>query len=345
MPILVQQNYLPPVAVDGATKTVGDYLASISRDLRYQIGTDGADGDLLLDYLNRTQMELLRWSRWQFLLSPVQGFYTVPGITDYWLGVQAAPPGSADTGLNISNMGPIKRGEVFDRTSYRNLYPTTEAPLLKQLAENLGAPRLYRNDVSTPNILNIYPAPDGVYKIEFRFFVAPIKLATTADVVQVPDKYQDVLIAGVDARGFEFLKKWDDANARRQEYGAGKVGMIRDRNLFPAGADFILPDPATQYVPWSSWPFNTQPVATAPATPPSGDGGLGVLTQYTLTPAPDGTITSFTSPIALTSEHIMTRNGQIVYPGISYNYAGTSVTFLSPPLAGDDLIVYVVVRS
>lgn len=121
----------------------------------------------ILDYVNRVQEQILRASGWQFRLSNIQYFITEEGQTDYWIGTTGgAGSGQVDTGLNLTDLGRIKEGEVFDRSNYRPLERTTQAPLLARLGfqdntSRPGRPLQWRNDPATPNVLNIYPSPDN----------------------------------------------------------------------------------------------------------------------------------------------------------------------------------------
>lgn len=142
-------------------------MECVSQDVRRVLNpnqgqTQIADSSLLLDYVNRISLQMLRFSRWQFLLSAPQAFVTVPGQTDYWYGpTGSAPLGTVDTGLNLSDVSVIKRDMVYVRgTSYPpQLSPTADPPTTVSLILP-SRPLFWRNDVSTPGILNVYPPSD-----------------------------------------------------------------------------------------------------------------------------------------------------------------------------------------
>lgn len=227
--------------------TVQNILDSVSLDLRYQLSsTTDPDQSILLEYCDRVQKELFLTSRYEFLLSPVWTFTTVAGKTDYYIGVDGCPTGAVDTGLALPNIGSIKRSSVNDLTNDRNLAWIREAPL-SQIIQQSQQPRFYRYDAATPDIISLYPPPDNTYTIAFRFYSKELDLTDVGQLVQVPKKFKHVLIAGVDELGFAYLKKADETGYWRDRYGAGKVSIIRDQNLFPRGAEFISPDPSTQY--------------------------------------------------------------------------------------------------
>jgi len=151
-----------------------------------------------------------------------------------------------DTGLNITNVGVVKPGTVFDRTNFRRLYPTDEAPLGPNFT-GLGRPGLYRNDQNTPGIFSVYPPAQDVYLIEFRYWFSKPQLAGLSDTLLIPDDYKDVVIAGVNYYANLYLREnYQDAQIWKGVYDEGVKGMKRDHNLFPRGQEFISPDPASQ---------------------------------------------------------------------------------------------------
>lgn len=152
-----------------------------------------------------------------------------------------------DTGLNITNLGVVKPGTVFDRTNGKRLYPTDEAPLGPNFQGN-ALPSNYRNDQNTPSIFAIYPPPKASgYVIEFRYFFAKPQLALLTDTLLIPDDYLDVVIAGVNWFANLYLREnYQDAQIWQTIYQQGITGMKRDHNLFPRGQEFIGQDMASQ---------------------------------------------------------------------------------------------------
>lgn len=240
MPIVIQPSY---IIYPDQTTTANAIIGKASQDARQLLSNSGSDANTILDYIDRICKELLRLSRFRWLLSPVKQFTTVIGQTDYWIGqLGQAPVGSTDTALNLTDVYTIKRGTVFDRTNYQPLFPTGEAPLGAFFAQN-NRPRLWRNDVATSGIINIYPPPDKVYTVEFRYFRRKVTISSPADVIPVPDQYTDVIVAGVNELVSMYLRKPDEAAYWHQYYESGKKQIIRDANLFPRGPEFVRPDP------------------------------------------------------------------------------------------------------
>jgi hypothetical protein len=82
--------------------------------------------------------------------------------------------------------------------------------------------------------------------VEFRYYQAKPQLNNLADTLLIPSDYFDVLVAGTNYFTAQFLKDESAQAYWQQEYEAGKVGMIRDKNLFPKGPEFMSPDPSSQ---------------------------------------------------------------------------------------------------
>jgi hypothetical protein len=361
----------------GATTTAGNLLSSVERDIQYEFFSNGGNKDLLLDYLNRTQLRILRASRWNFLESAVLRFVTEAGQTDYWLGTTgSAPAGSVDTSLNLTDLDIVKEDSVVDRSNFRSLLRIEESNPMRILAfedasSRVGPPRNWRHSIDTPNILNLYPAPDnkntyrpepespqltsaaggslaartyfirlsfvdsagnestastvaarqfvpanqlitvkapqpafsksssGItysfyniyasttegsetkqnvstiatttdwtepttglvvganppstnnldpvrgYVIEFRYYKTRQQVTDTSQILQVPNNYKDILIAGVNSLTYRFLKKYEESLLWNRTYEDGILQIVRDLNLFPKGNDFIRPDPVS----------------------------------------------------------------------------------------------------
>lgn len=150
------------------TTTAQQVMNASSQDMRNQLsGTATPDSNVLLDYVNRVSLDMLKVSKWWFLLSPLQQFITGEGVTNYWIGPTGGAPFNAlDTKLNLTDLRYIKPKSVVDRSNFRSLGQMNEQPLSARLSYSdatarPGRPAVYRQDEATPNILNIYPAPDN----------------------------------------------------------------------------------------------------------------------------------------------------------------------------------------
>jgi hypothetical protein len=359
--------------------TVQDVINKVSQDTRLQLSSTQAPGlNILIDYTNRIHKQVLRFSRWPFMLSEPQYFMTSKGQTDYWIGPNnALPINLVPTSLDLKDVAIIKKDSVRDISNDRPLKFVGERPLGPSLNYRSGQTRqgapaqFYQNSESDPNILHIYPGADnsntfkpvpttpaliaatggalaqrtyfvrvtfvdslagesdgssvsaqivvplnqlctvltpsldfdftasgvqygwyniymsntegtetlqnstpisigtnwtepstgiistGVsvptqntlaqmqgYIITFRYYKVRMVLANATDVLQVPDKYQDVVVNGVDALVSRLLGQPDAFNAFTEAYKGGLTEMVWDKNLFP-DTDFIRPDPNT----------------------------------------------------------------------------------------------------
>lgn len=143
--------------------TVNQVAISAQTDIMNQVGFNHP---MLLDFANRVSLDILRATKWDFLQSDVKTFLTRQGVTSYWIGTAGAnPAGTYDTGLNLTDVKWIKHGSVYDRSNFKTLGSVTEAPVSAVLSytdgtSRPGRPAVYRNNVDTPFILGIFPAPD-----------------------------------------------------------------------------------------------------------------------------------------------------------------------------------------
>jgi hypothetical protein len=383
MPIIVQSISTGGLvqACAALYPTAQQVVDSVSTDLLQRIAPEDP---VLLDYINRIQLQLLRVSRWKFLQSAPQRFVTRTDRSDYWIGPAGSGPlDTIDTGLNISNLGPIKTDSVYDRTNFRQLKRTNEQILSATFSyvdasSRKGPPRQWRVAPDTPCTFNLYPAPDnqnnfqpqpeapalsaiaggtlgnriyfvrttfvdslgnessasdegrvfvpannllvvqppleipqaasgvfynrfnvyifnagsnlslstgteilanpsgplpvsapyqepiggflnggisfptannvevmGGYLIEFRYFQAKPQVVSLTNTLLIPSDYFDVLVAGVNYFTAQFLKDESAQSYWQQEYQSGITGMIRDKNLFPKGPEYMSPDPTS----------------------------------------------------------------------------------------------------
>ena len=356
--------------------TVQNITDGVTTDFRSVLST-GANPDILIDWTNRIQLDLLQFSNWRFLISGPQRFITEWQRTNYWVGATGGNTStSVDTGLNITNLQRVLDRTVRDRSNARELFRTQDAPnnLYFQGADaqpRPGRPRLWMNSQDTPSVINIFPAPDnqntvlpspnnpvieraaggalgtrtyyvvvtlvdntggesspcseanieyftngqlakvraptpifgaassgilynfyniyagtnasnmtlqnvtpvsitadwtepgtglttsGVgspasstiapmygYIIEFRYLQSRVQLAALTDILQIPQDYKDVMIAGVNAVTAKYLGDQPGVGFWGQLYEAGKSRMIKDKNYLEGTYDLIAIDPA-----------------------------------------------------------------------------------------------------
>jgi hypothetical protein len=138
-----------------------------SADIRSQLANSGTDQGILVSFVERIQLDMLRTSNWTFLLSAAKQFVTQTGVTDYWIGKAGTnPAGSVDTGLNITDLKRIDETSVFDRSNFTQLNKIDYKPESSNL--NFGdntsrteRPKAWVEDPSAPYLLRIFPAPNN----------------------------------------------------------------------------------------------------------------------------------------------------------------------------------------
>jgi len=150
-------------AASSFTTTGQNIIDCVKQDTEYT----ALNSAVILDYTSRIQLQMLRASNWTFLAAPIQRFITQEERNDYWIGATGfAPAGAVDTGLNLTDLGRIREGEVFDRSNFRPLLRTSQAPLLARLGfqdatSRIGRPAVWRNSPDAPYVLSLYPSPDN----------------------------------------------------------------------------------------------------------------------------------------------------------------------------------------
>lgn len=151
-----------------ATTTAQMVMDAVAQDVRQTISSTVTPGaTTLLDYTNRVSLEMLRASRWEFLLSPVQRFITQLGVNDYWIGATGGQSFTQyDTGLNLTDIRKISDGSVWDVSNFRSLNRVKNAPEIPSQdypddTDRLGRPSSWLQEPTAPNALSIYPGPDN----------------------------------------------------------------------------------------------------------------------------------------------------------------------------------------
>lgn len=149
--------------------SVQTIINGVSQDIRQQLSSNPATAGqpILIDYTNRIHKQMLRFSRWGFLLSEPQFFLTQKGQSSYWIGPKGqAPPGCVDTGLNFQDVDKIKKDSVTDLSNQVNLKWLTASPIGPNLITRTGQgrpglPATFGQNPNDPNVLFIYPPPNN----------------------------------------------------------------------------------------------------------------------------------------------------------------------------------------
>lgn len=148
-----------------ATTTALSVVEQVQRDLNDRFA-GGPRSMLVLDYINRIQQQILGHRRWDWMLSTPQRFVTERGQSDYWIGPSSAvDEGMVDTGLNLSDVRQVKKGHLYSRSEWTEIFNVLEGPMEAQWqwpdgSYSEGTPTQYRSDRLTQNLISLYPAPD-----------------------------------------------------------------------------------------------------------------------------------------------------------------------------------------
>lgn len=195
-------------AVFTKTTTVQNILDAVSRDVRQQLSATASPGqDILIDYINRVSLEMLRASKWLFLVSSPVRFVTRKGVQTYWIGPSAScPTGTYDTGVN-ANLRVVVPNSVIDRTSNLMLKQVRVAPMNPtninpDSSAQLGPPNSWRQSYSGSSDFILYPAPDN--KITYTSVPEPPLLGSFAGSALGNRTYR-VAVTLVDSNGGESL--------------------------------------------------------------------------------------------------------------------------------------------
>jgi hypothetical protein len=233
--------------------TVGTVISCASQESRGVLNpnagaTQAVDSQILIDYTNRISLDLLRHSRYQFLVSAPVSFTTVAsqsgGVLNnqYWVGpAGAAPPGIIDTGLNLIDFDIVKRDTVIDYTNFKRLAVSELQPVSAEFTIP-AKPRIWQNLSSNPQVIAIWPPPNGAYQISFRYYQVRVQLTAASQVIQIPDRYSDIVCHGVTSYVMRYLKELEAYQMYTELYRAGKTQIIKDMNLFPRAEEFVRPD-------------------------------------------------------------------------------------------------------
>ena len=198
-----------------ATTTVADILTACQRDLQERFDT-GPQSDLLIDYTDRIQKQILGHRRWDWMFSTAKRFITERGQTLYWIGPSGSEDvGMVDTGLDLSDVRQVKTGHVYDRSNWTEIFNVAESPNYMgwqnpDASYSESAPVQYRNDRLSPNVIGLSPAPDtgSDYEIVPQ---APHSTTATGGALSARTYYVRVTFvdeAGNESAASETARQW-----------------------------------------------------------------------------------------------------------------------------------------
>lgn len=144
-----------------------------------------------------------------------------------------------------SNTASYNRWNVYVGTTADNATKQNASPLAAAFVEPTTG---LVAGVSAPMTSTIQPLYG--YIIEFTYFVQRQTISTYNAVLQIPDVYRDVVIAGVNYYADLYLNKDPEltkASAWKAEFLDGLRQIRKDLNINFRSTNFISPDSATQF--------------------------------------------------------------------------------------------------
>ena len=165
--------------------TVQQVIDKASQDVRLQVASTvgSITAIALIDYADRIQKQMLRFSRWHFIVSEPQYFMTTFGQTDYWIGAALSlPNGTVDSGLHLTDVDRLQLNSVRDMSNDRLLIGLKSQPLGPTLnfqsgESRPGLPAVFWHDHNDPFVLHLYPGANN--ENTFTPFPQPPILSTS----------------------------------------------------------------------------------------------------------------------------------------------------------------------
>lgn len=185
---------------------VSQIASLVSQDLRSQLSNTGTDQGVLVSFIERCQLDMLRTSNWTFLLSPTKQFITQLGQTNYWIGDSTKlPTGYVDTGLGLTDVKRLNEDSVMDRSNYTQLDRIISAPNDPGLqtpdnAARTSVPLAFTYDENFPYQIQIYPAASNANGYQP---VPEPPICTTSVAGALANRFYFVTVTLVDSLGNE----------------------------------------------------------------------------------------------------------------------------------------------
>ena len=210
-----------------ATLLAQDIIDATSQDVRGVLANSGAPANILLDYVDRAQKDVLHTSFLMFQNLASTSITTTPGNATYTLGVS-----------------PRRITGVYNRTNEIDLIPVeaATAPILQQekatpppgqpeqtssrperrLRLRSTLPEYYRH--VGLNQLVLFPAPLTNLVIEITYEQRVPDVSTLSTPLTVDSDAKDMLVAGVNYYAFDYLKYPEEAQLWKGIYEQLKLG-------------------------------------------------------------------------------------------------------------------------
>lgn len=186
--------------------TVATVRASVEAELD---NTEFSDAKIT-QFMNDVNRRIINSRQWSFMESSGNLSYTVGDATN-------ALPSGAQTIISLRQTAPTDA----DLTNKFIDYRTAGSKFASNMAN--GAPAYW---TYTGGQLTLYPTPDGSYTLNVRYLRKPTTLDDDADVPDVPEEFQEILVIGTVMKCLRHDDRYNEALALKQEYDELMTDML-----------------------------------------------------------------------------------------------------------------------
>lgn len=152
---------------------------------------------LIKQFINDAQREVFNTKQLRFMEASTT-FSTVAG--DDELGVE---PTDMQIPIDLRITAPVNFGSKLVFRSYNEIDQWYPVPSL-----GVGTPTDWYEFAGN---IKLYPTPDQVYTLTLRYQKVPTELSADADVPQIPEEFQEILVLGALKRCLEFNDQYDQS--------------------------------------------------------------------------------------------------------------------------------------
>lgn len=93
------------------------------------------------------------------------------------------------------------------------------------------------------NTFNLYPTPDQNYTVDLRYLKSPAVLTADADVPDIPEAFQEVLVLGIYQKCLERENQIWQAQAIQYQYVSAVTDMVKRLQTDAFGSSIVISNP------------------------------------------------------------------------------------------------------